>query len=50
MSVDTGTINELGSGVATFTLYTSGDVIHTTGIVVEIAYSGLAINGSDYIT
>ena len=39
LSVNTGAMNESG-GVATFTLYTSGDVTSLTGIVVTVAYTG----------
>lgn len=49
MSVDTGAMNESG-GMATFTVYTSGDVIVNTGIVVNLIYAGTGINGIDYMT
>ena len=46
LAVDTGSINENG-GVAVFTVYTSGDVIHSTGIFVTLSYSGIASDGVD---
>lgn len=49
LSVDTGAIDE-NAGLATFTAYTSGDVISETGIVITLIYSGTSINGSDYTT
>ena len=49
LSVDTGSIAEAG-GVATFTVYTSGDVTALTGIVVSFDYTGVAVNGVDVIT
>jgi len=49
MSVNTGAIDE-NNGSATFTLFTSGDVIASTGIYVDLIYSGTAIDGVDYIT
>ena len=49
LSVDTGAMAESG-GVATFTVYTSGDVIVSTGIVVDLIYSGTGTNGVDYTT
>ena len=47
ISFDTTGITETGV-VSTVTLYTSGDVIHTTGIVVSLYYTGVAIDGSDF--
>ena len=49
LSVNTGSLNE-ASGTAVFTIYTSGNIIVSTGIVVTLSYSGTAINGTDYVT
>lgn len=46
MSVNTGAIDE-NNGSAIFTLYTSGDMIHNTGMVITLAYTGTA-SGVDY--
>jgi len=37
-------------GNVTVTLYTSGDVTSTTGIVITLDYTGSAIDGVDYDT
>lgn len=53
ISVNTGAINEFtgaGLNVATVTLYTSGDITSLTGIVADMYYTGIAINGVDYLT
>jgi len=49
LAVNTGSMNESG-GMATFTVYTSGDVISSTGVLVTLAYTGTATNGVDYAT
>lgn len=49
LSVDTGAMNESG-GITLFTVYTSGDLTSSTGIVVTLTYGGTAISGSDYAT
>lgn len=49
LSVNTGSLNENG-GTALFTVSTSGSVIHTTGIIVTLSYTGTALSGVDYAT
>jgi len=48
LSIGTGSITETGATMVT--VFTSGDVVNTTGIVVTLVYTGTALRGTDYDT